>query len=92
MNIIQQLKDNERVFGLMSTEMQAKITTFSREDIQSYSDTGWETCKIDMDGYDSMETWTFRLRPDYEGKTDTIEIKRIAIEAVMEILQKELDR
>lgn len=70
MDIIQQLKDNCRPFGLMSEEMQEKakkigIKQFSEYMLigewQHYDDTCW------------LLGTTYRLRPDYEEQPEIVE-------------------
>ncbi len=74
-NLIQQLKDNEKPFGLMSEEMQAKAHQIvasdkSGTDFRRYNGRDWDIksnlntlCRDD----------TYRLRADYEEKPGIVE-------------------
>ncbi len=68
-NLIQQLKDNEKPFGLMSAEMQEKAKKMrSSEDLQVYTCNGrWEK---HIKGYVLRENLAYRLRPDYEDEPE----------------------
>ena len=95
--IIQQLKKNEKPFGLMSEEMQEKLKSIPGKDIECLQTANgklWTTCEqgIAWNSQANTSTCTYRLRDDYKDELETIEVKRLAIEAVMEILQKELDK
>ena len=74
-NLIQQLKDNEKPFGLMSEEMQAAAKDISRVDFQCYMRHGvWLKCHIEPGEED---TWTdgitYRLRSDYADEPEIVE-------------------
>lgn len=91
-NVIQQLKDNEKPFGLMSKEMQDKANAIGfHGNFRLYLHPGWGGI-IDNPTYGHSWMITYRLRLDYEAKPEIVRVNRIAIEAVMEILQKELDK
>jgi len=70
MNIIQQLKDNERPFGLMDTPMQAKALSMDISNFQYYtSERKWE----DYPAGDFYYDQACRLRPDYEEEPEIVE-------------------
>ncbi len=91
-NVIQQLKANERPFGLMSEEMQAEAKDISIVKFDYY--TGQNSGAWDVDDKDDFfrHYRTYRLRPDYAEKPEKVEIERELIEAIVETLQKELNR
>lgn len=66
MSIIEELKENEKAFGLMSEEMQAKLYDSPCESTRYYGNSGWRNCLSSIDGLDNYKTMTFRLRDDYE--------------------------
>ena len=71
-NIIQQLKDNEKPFGLMSEEMQEKASEIGRcANFKCLSGRTWASCtsKANIFDYDR----TYRLRPDYEDEPEIVE-------------------
>ena len=94
-NIIQQLKDNEKPFGLMSEEMQNKMRGIGKGrdlEVYQFSAGGF----VRMTGV-SCGTFigdnTFRLRPDYEDELPAeMTISRVVLEAIIEIAQKALDK
>lgn len=71
-NILQQLKDNEKPFGLMSEEMQREIVRHKfKGHRQVYSCGGqWET--HDPDTSLNVDD-TYRLRADYEDEPEMVE-------------------
>ena len=69
-NLIQQLKDNEKPFGLMSEEMQVKALAVGKKEFRFYGMNGWETPASD-DNFSSHNV--FRLRPDYEDEPEIVE-------------------
>ncbi len=73
-SIIQQLKDNEKPFGLMSEEMQAKMRDVDATAFQRFSarDNGtW--CDHDMTDRVFLYDVPYRLRPDYEDEPEIVE-------------------
>ncbi len=74
MNVIQQLKENQRPFGLMSEEMREKAREMCRsEDLQEYTcNKRWER---HLKGYVLRESTTYRLRPDYKKEPEIIEFE-----------------
>ena len=73
-NVIKQLKDNERPFGLMSTEMQDKASEIGKRDFQfyQYSAGGFKAIAGQYDaGF--VGDVTYRLRPDYEDEPEIVE-------------------
>ena len=90
-NLIQQLKDNEKPFGLMSEEMQEQAILLSRHEFQCYMAHG-----VWLAGGDEIEFaagCTYRLRPDYEDEPPAeVTISRVTLEAIIEIAQKALDK
>jgi hypothetical protein len=71
--IIQALIDNEKPFGLMSEEMQAKAKEIGHRGFIYYTGDGtttWITCHLDS-RFDRFRT--YRLRPDYEEKPEIVE-------------------
>lgn len=74
MNLIQQLKDNEKSFGLMSAEMQEKAKSMDIADFEFY------TSECEWKPYPSGDFYyaqACRLRPDYEEQQ---EIEEYAID------------
>ncbi len=65
MNVIKELKNNHRPFGLMSEEMQEKVKEIGIIEFQ-YWDFGWETCQI----RDWADGACYRLRPGYEPEPE----------------------
>ena len=65
-NIIQQLKDNEKPFGLMSEEMQEKARLIRREEFDVYMSQGWGN----RSGSELYPANTYRLRADYEDEPE----------------------
>ena len=67
-NVIQQLKDNEKPFGLMSEDMQEQAILLSRHEFKCYMAHG-----VWLAGGDEIEFvagCTYRLRPDYEDEPE----------------------
>ena len=76
MDIIQQLKDNERPFGLMSKEMQEKAREIGkRTNFETYcgikSKPPW--LPIIGDSEEFIEEFTYRLHPDYKEEPEIVE-------------------
>jgi len=92
-NLIQQLKDNEKPFGLMSEEMQEKAKEMPWKHFQVWGYVGSEDKWI-MPGSDTFRShFTYRLRPDYEDEPPAeVTISRVTLEAIIEIAQKALDK
>jgi len=63
MDITKALKDNEKPFGLMSEEMQAKAMGIHKTEFVYYDKEGWMPCTSDSQWCNDA---TYRLRPDYE--------------------------
>jgi len=70
-DLIDQLKANEKSFGLMSPEMQAKAKAIGTKDFQTFlgcTEGRWQ---------DASGSWyfsrTYRLRSDYEEKPEIVE-------------------
>ena len=71
-NIIQQLKDNEKPFGLMSEAMQAKQSAMRHEDFQVFRGGEWmdyDTC------FPGCNSFAYRLRANYEDEPKIVEIR-----------------
>ena len=91
MNLIQELKDNKRPFGLMSddpqklAEMQATAKSIGRQEFQWYSDDGFEfgSSPIFYQGN------TYRLRPDY-GDVPEIEECGIRVDSCGDLTYKRI--
>ena len=68
MNILQQLKDNETPFGLMSAKMQAKAWEIGPIAFDQYRwNRGWVPC------HQFFNDNTIRLRADYEEQPEIVE-------------------
>ncbi len=76
-NLIQQLKDNEKPFGLLSEEMQAKLKTIDSKDIeclQAAEQADWHSCfNYSLTNIINHPTNTYRLRADYEEEPEIVE-------------------
>ncbi len=74
-NIIEALKKNEKPFGLMSEEMQAKLRdVYTPINLDIYIETGWAFCG----GSDLLSQNIYRLRADYtEPSEDEYELCEI---------------
>ena len=73
MNIIQQLKDNEKPFGLMSEEMQAKAKEIGFDkNFRLYHSAGWGGT-INNEGYSYSKANAYSLRSDYEPEPEIVE-------------------
>ncbi len=73
-SVIKLLKDNEKPFGLMSEEMQAKMRDVDAAAFQRFSarDNGtW--CDHDMTDRVFLYDVPYRLRPDYEDEPEIVE-------------------
>ena len=72
MNIIEQLKQNEKSFGLMSDAMQEKANEIGKSQFEYYyGDQKWCRC---TDGA-FFESSAYRLRADYEEEPEIVECK-----------------
>ncbi len=69
MNVIEQLKDNEKPFGLMSEEMQAKAREIGTEEFSIWRVREWGTPGSKV--FDGM--YTYRLRSDYAEEQEIVE-------------------
>ncbi len=70
MTIIEQLKKNEKPFGLMSEEMQEKTKKIGMVDnFRLFGNIGWGGIIKDT-GYVFFTEYTYRLRPDYAEKPE----------------------
>ncbi len=90
-NLIQQLKDNEKPFGLISEEMQEKAREIECGEFFEYyaGNTAWYQAQA---GAFATRT-AYRLRPDYEDEPPAeVTISRVTLEAIIEIAQKALDK
>jgi hypothetical protein len=72
MDIIKQLKENEKPFGLMSKEMQEKLSTLV-DSLQYYSGSGIWQPYTSKAGFEI--NGTYRLRPDYEEEPEVIRVE-----------------
>ncbi len=74
-NLIQQLKDNEKPFGLMSEEMQEKARDIPKEYFDVYeanfSDAVWTRCAKGSGKHCIYQA--YRLRADYENEPEIVE-------------------
>ena len=71
-NLIQQLKDNEKPFGLMSEEMQVKAREIGRcANFKCLSGRTWASCTSKANIFDYERT--YRLRADYEDEPEIVE-------------------
>jgi len=81
MSIIEDLQNNEKPFGLMSEEMQAKILTIDPKDVECLMSTPpvkWGSCdNFSWTNMSRHHNNTYRLRPDY---TEEPEIEKCKIE------------
>ena len=69
MNLIQQLKDNEKPFGLMSEEMQVKANEIGCTEFDYYGTNVWES----YPSGDFYNDQACRLRADYEDENEIVE-------------------
>ncbi len=65
MNLIQELKENERPFGLMSEEMQEKAREIGAEKFIKFHGEGFGTNNGHLE-----QVFTYRVRPDYAEKPE----------------------
>ena len=68
-NLIQQLKDNEKPFGLMSEEMQVKANEIGCTEFDYYGTNVWES----YPSGDFYNDQACRLRADYEDEPEIVE-------------------
>lgn len=82
-NLIQQLKDNEKCFCLLSSEMQDFILGCKAEDLEylssnsTYKNPEWRTNANSSAEIKRSPLDTFRLRADYEEEPEKIEVRII---------------
>lgn len=69
-SIIEQLKANEKPFGLMSAEMKKKMHSLGTEYLQVYQIGHWLDLKQPLGRIQDMLRYTYRLRPDYEEEPE----------------------
>lgn len=88
MNIIEQLKANEKPFGLMSKEMQEKAVELDCENrFEVYCEGDlWDTV-IATGPF--IDTHVYRLRPDYEEKPEVVKCE-VYTDAVSKLCYKGL--
>ncbi len=80
-NIIQQLKDNEKLFGLMSEEMQEKAAAMGLLDnFQLFVGPGWGGV-FKATGCSFQNGKVYRLRPDYEDDLEIVEHEIFGVES-----------
>lgn len=73
-NILQQLKDNEKPFGLMSEEMQENIVELGKPWLELFSpENGGIWLAADTTNNMFCGTGTYRLRPDYAEEPEIVE-------------------
>jgi hypothetical protein len=63
-DIIKQLKSNEKPFGLMSKEMQEKAREIGKSDLKVFAHGGWAAADPTESHFNVQIA--YRLRPDYE--------------------------
>ncbi len=68
-NLIQQLKDNEKPFGMMSEEMQEKANEIGCTEFDYYGANVWESYPCG----DFYNDQACRLRADYEDEPEIVE-------------------
>ena len=82
-NIIKELMENEKPFGLMSKEMQEKLKACKHTDIeclQSEKHVVWHICGSNLELNDvNNYTNTFRLRSDYKEEPEVEEVVKFDI-------------
>ncbi len=69
MDVIQQLKENQRPFGLMSEEMQAKAREIGKSLFDWWVAGDWTDCPVKQFRSEA----TYRLRADYEDEPEIVE-------------------
>ncbi len=83
-NVIQQLKDNEKPFGLMSDEMQAKMRHIGKHGCERFFARGngmWG--EIDMTSRVFLHDTTYRLRPDYADVPEIVECEIVTVNGIL---------
>ncbi len=73
-NILEQLKQNEKPFGLMSAEMQEKMIEIGKQNLDCFwpqNGGTWNAAYTTDEIY--CGTDTYRLRPDYEEEPEIVE-------------------
>ncbi len=90
--IIQALQQNEKPFGLMSEEMQAKAKEIDRKKFYRWAQAGstgaWCVDNLNIVNFPNHCT-TYRLRNDYEEKADIVECEiytEVAVHGIHDIL------
>ncbi len=77
-NIVQQLKDNEKPFGLMSEEMRKRIRELAPKSVLQF----WNNDKWDCAMTPSFKgSTTYRLRADYEDEPEIVEHEIFGVES-----------
>ncbi len=80
-NLIEQLKDNEKPFGLMSEEMQEKAAAMGLLDnFQLFVGPGWGGV-FKATGCSFQNGKVYRLRPDYEDDLEIVEHEIFGVES-----------
>ena len=69
-NVIQQLKDNEKPFGLMSAEMKRKMHSLDTKYLQTYEIGEWLDLALPLGETQDVCQYTYRLRADYKEKPE----------------------
>ncbi len=72
-DLIQQLKDNEKPFGLMSAEMKRKMRSLDTEHLQIYQVGDWFDLDQPLDRIQDLLQYTFSLRPDKVEQPEIVE-------------------
>ncbi len=75
MNLIKELKENEKPFGLMSKEIQDKARKIGAQDFQFFSDNWVSTLQSFSPHY-----YTYRLRPDYVEEPEVVKCEIYTVE------------
>jgi len=71
--LIEALKKNEKPFGLMTGEMQAKARYIGMGEFERFTTLyKWNRCG-DAHNFSRVEECTYRLRPDYEQEPEVVE-------------------
>lgn len=73
MNLIEQLKNNEKPFGLMSKEMQRVAKEIGKANFEFYNTNGeWVLSSVTVEFADDI---AYRLKPDYQEELEIIEVE-----------------
>ena len=91
MNIIEQLKQNEKPFGLMTAEVQLNMRAIhsQKEGRVSYFDGEHWGVKTGGLNFDTQKT--YRLRPDYEEQPEVVVVPVALVKEAISGLQEFLD-